>query len=153
MSYLCAGDGPERARLERLAHAEGVERFVRFPGAVPDAEKWRVFAACDLHVMPSIQAGSMIEGFGMVFLEAAAAGKPSICGRTGGQLEAVGDGITGIAVDGTSVAELAQAIRRLAHDPALRSSMGAAALERAAAHDWSQVAARTVDLARGLWES
>ena len=153
VSYLCAGDGPERARLERLAHAEGVERFLRFPGAVSDAEKWRVFAACDLHVMPSIQAGSMIEGFGMVFLEAAAAGKPSICGRTGGQLEAVGDGITGLAVDGTSVAELAQAIRRLAHDPALRSSMGAAALERAAAHDWSHVAARTADLARGLWES
>lgn len=153
VSYLCAGDGPERPRLERLAHAEGVERFLRFPGAVSDAEKWQVFAACDLHVMPSIQVGSMIEGFGMVFLEAAAAGKPSICGRTGGQLEAVGDGITGLAVDGTSVAELAQAIRRLAQDPALRSRMGAAALERAAAQDWVHVARRTADMARGLWES
>ncbi len=153
VSYLCAGDGPERPRLERLARTEGVERFVRFPGAVPEAEKWQVFAACDLHVMPSIQVGSMIEGFGMVFLEAAAAGKPSICGRTGGQLEAVNDGITGFAVDGTSAAELAEAIRRLAHDPALRARMGAAALEHASGRDWRRVALQTVELARAAWES
>lgn len=151
LRYLCAGDGPERPRLQRLARELRVEGLVSFPGAIDDDEKWRVFAACDLHVMPAVQVGSMIEGFGIVFMEAAAAGKPSVCGRIGGQLEAVVDGSTGLAVDGTDPAQVAAALRRLAADPALRARLGAAAQLRAALYDWHSVAARTLAAARGVW--
>ena len=75
---------------------------MRFTGAVSDAEKKLIFAACDIHAMPSVQLGEMIEGFGIVFLEAAAAGKPSICGNIGGQAEAVLDGRTGLVVTATT---------------------------------------------------
>ncbi len=151
LRYVCAGEGPERPRLQRLARELGVEGIVQFPGAIDDAEKWRVFAACDVHVMPAIQVGSMIEGFGIVFMEAAAAGKPSVCGRVGGQLEAVVDGSTGLAVDGTDPAQLATALRRLAADPALRARLGAAAQLRAGLYDWHRVAARTFAATRALW--
>jgi phosphatidylinositol alpha-1,6-mannosyltransferase len=151
LRYLCAGDGPERPRLQQLARELGIEALVRFPGAIDDTEKWRVFAACDVHVMPAIQVGSMIEGFGIVFMEAAAAGKPSICGRIGGQLEAVVDGSTGLAVDGGDPAQLATALRRLAADPALRARLGAAAQLRAALYDWHGVAARTLAATRAVW--
>ena len=150
--YLCAGDGPERSRLQGLARQLGVDGLVRFPGVVDDDEKWRVLAACDVHMMPAVQVGSMIEGFGIVFMEAAAAGKPSICGRTGGQLEAVVEGSTGLAVDGHDRAAVVAAIRRLADDPALRERLGAAAQLRAALYDWNAVTARTVAAARDVWQ-
>lgn len=151
LRYQCAGDGPERPRLQRLARELGVDALVRFPGAIDDDQKWRVFAACDVHVMPAVQSGAMIEGFGIVFMEAAAAGKPSVCGRVGGQLEAVVDGSTGLAVDGDDPAQLTDALRRLAADPALRTRLGAAAQLRAALYDWHGVAARTLSAARGVW--
>ncbi len=148
--YLCAGDGPERPGLQGLARELGVAGLVSFPGAIDDDAKWRVFAACDVHVMPAIQVGSMIEGFGIVFMEAAAAGKPSICGRVGGQLEAVVDGSTGLAVDGRDPAQLAAALRRLAADPELRARLGAAAQLRAALYDWHGVAGRTFAACRKI---
>lgn len=151
LRYVCAGDGPERPRLQRLARELGIEALVRFPGAIDDDGKWRVFAACDVHVMPAIQMGSMIEGFGIVFMEAAAAGKPSVCGRVGGQLEAVIDGSTGLAVDGSDPGQLAGALRHLAADPELRARLGAAAQRRAALFDWHGVAGRTLAAARGVW--
>ena len=94
--------------------------------------------------MPSVQLGEMIEGFGIVFLEAAAAGKPSICGNIGGQAEAVLDGRTGLVVDGSEPgarrrrAAIAGAGRRAA--PAL----GREGLAWAREHDWSGRVAKTL---------
>jgi len=136
VAYVCGGDGPERPALEALARSLGVESWVRFPGPMPERDKQLIFCASDIHIMPSIQVGAMIEGFGIVFLEAAAAGKPSICGRSGGQAEAVKDGVTGIVVDGASEAEVCASIRRLAADSDLRRAMGEAGLSWAAQHDW-----------------
>ncbi len=99
---------------------------MRFTGAVSDAEKKLIFAACDIHAMPSVQLGEMIEGFGIVFLEAAAAGKPSICGNIGGQAEAVLDGRTGLVVDGADLDRVADALRSLVRDRALRQRLGRA---------------------------
>jgi phosphatidylinositol alpha-1,6-mannosyltransferase len=148
MAYVCAGDGPERRALQELATSLGIGDRVRFPGVVDDETKRRIFAAADIHVMPSIQIGEMIEGFGIVFLEAAAAGTPSVCGNTGGQLEAVKHGVTGLAVDGNSLEELSSALARLAGDPQLRQRMGDAAREDAQHHDWENVVARTVEAVR-----
>jgi phosphatidylinositol alpha-1,6-mannosyltransferase len=140
LAYYCAGDGEERRHLEELATALGLAPWVRFPGPVTDAEKRLAFAACDIHAMPSIQVGPMIEGFGIVFVEAAAAGVPSVAGSTGGQAEAVRDGETGLVVDGTSLAAVCGALERLAADPGLRGRMGAAGREWAAQNDWDLIA-------------
>jgi phosphatidylinositol alpha-1,6-mannosyltransferase len=140
LSYVCAGDGAERGGLERLANELGIAAWVRFPGALSESDKLLTYAASDVYAMPSIQAGEMIEGFGIVFLEAAAAGIPAICGSIGGQPEAVTAEVTGIVVDGNDAAAVTAALRRLATDPALRSRMGMAAQRRAAEFDWSQMA-------------
>jgi phosphatidylinositol alpha-1,6-mannosyltransferase len=138
--YFCGGDGEERAALVQKCSALEIEPWVHFAGAVHDQEKRLAFAAAQIHAMPSIQVGPMIEGFGIVFIEAAAAGLPSIAGNTGGQTEAVLDGETGLIVDGTNLAEVSGAIEKLACDPALRARLGAKGRGWAAKNDWSCVA-------------
>jgi len=144
LAYVCAGDGEERPKLEALARSLGIEAWVRFPGSVTDEQKVLTYAASDLYAMPSIRSGEMIEGFGIVFVEAAAAGIPSICGNVGGQSEAVIDGQTGIVVDGTDQAAVEAAMERLATNMSLREQMGAAGRMHAASLDWHDVTAATV---------
>jgi phosphatidylinositol alpha-1,6-mannosyltransferase len=139
LGYVCGGDGEERQNLCNLASQLGMDSWVRFPGRMTDDEKVLSFAAADMHAMPSIRAGEMIEGFGIAFLEAGAAGTPSIAGSVGGQPEAVLDGKTGLIVDGTDVRQVADAIRKLASDAALRRRMGQAARDWARHHDWGSV--------------
>lgn len=139
IAYICGGEGQERSRLAARVHALGLQSWVRFPGAVTDREKKLIYAASDIHAMPSVQVGEMIEGFGIVFLEAAAAGVPSIGGNTGGQAEAVCDGRTGFVVDGSSLPDVCRALRTLTLDPALRVRIGQEGRQWAAAHDWTNV--------------
>lgn len=141
--YLCAGNGETRSALELLVRELGVRESVVFPGQISDAEKREFFRGADAHVMVSIQHGAMIEGFGIVFIEAAAAGLPSIAGNSGGQAEAVLDGRTGIVVDGTSLGEVTAAILRLATDEKLRDRFRIAAKGWAAEHEWTHVVQRT----------
>ena len=95
-------------------------------------------------------AGLEAEGFGIVFLEAAACGVPSVAGRSGGSHEAVLDGETGRVVDPTDVAAVRGALGALLADDALRHRLGAAARVRAA-HEFSYdvLAARLARLAAG----
>jgi phosphatidyl-myo-inositol dimannoside synthase len=139
VGYVCAGDGEERANLERLARELGIADRVRFPGALSEGDKLLTYAASDVYAMPSIQAGEMIEGFGIVFLEAAAAGIPAICGSIGGQPEAVQADVTGVVVDGKDDAAVTAALDRLVADPQLRVRMGTAARARAARFDLALV--------------
>ena len=150
VAYVCAGNGQERSALERLAAELGITPWVRFPGSVSEADKRILFAAADVHAMPSVQLGEMIEGFGIVFLEAAAAGIPSICGNSGGQREAVRDGETGIVVDGRDSANIAAALRQLTLNPQLRRTMGSNGRRWAADFDWDKVCARTLEVTRAL---
>jgi phosphatidylinositol alpha-1,6-mannosyltransferase len=144
LTYVCAGDGQERESLVALTRECALEPWVRFPGAVTERDKRLIFAACDIHAMPSVRAGPMIEGFGIVFLEAAAAGKPSVCGNTGGQAEAVQDGMTGLVVDGSDHSQLIDAMGRLARDPEIRTRMGEAGRRWAAQNEWVRVRQRIV---------
>jgi phosphatidylinositol alpha-1,6-mannosyltransferase len=143
LTFVCAGDGEERVRLEEMARAACLQEWIRFPGAVSEQQKRLLFAASDIYAMPSIQVGEMIEGFGMVFLEAAAAGVPAICGNTGGQPEAVLDGKTGIVVDGCDLMSVAAAVRQLAGHPEVRRYMGEQGRLWAADHAWEHVVERT----------
>ena len=144
--YICAGDGVDRPALTALVERLGVSAYVTFPGRVSELEKRRIFSASDIHVMPSIQVGQMVEGFGIVFLEASASGIPSIAGDSGGQREAVIDGRTGRIVDGRDVAALSSAIRELGDDPGKRHAFGAAAEAFARDFDWSKVLKTTMDV-------
>jgi phosphatidylinositol alpha-1,6-mannosyltransferase len=142
VAYICGGDGQENEKLVRLAEKLGISQLVHFPGALSEEEKILTFCASHIFAMPSIQVDEMIEGFGIVFLEAAAAGIPSIAGVSGGQCEAVLNGKTGYAVNGRKVDEVANAIRKLAGDPALRKNMGQEGIRWAAENDWERVAER-----------
>lgn len=146
VQYVIAGDGHERARLEALAASSGVQSRVHFAGEVADALLPQFYAACDLFVMPNRVDEGDIEGFGIVFVEAAASGRVAIGGNSGGVPEAVGDRRTGILVSGTDATELADAIRTLAADAETRQAIGAAARVRVCeAFTWDR-AARQVEV-------
>jgi phosphatidyl-myo-inositol dimannoside synthase len=142
LAYVCGGDGEERAKLDGLVQSLGLQAWVRFTGTLSDEEKILTYGASDIFAMPSIQSGQMIEGFGIVFLEAAAAGMPSISGNVGGQAEAVREGETGFVVDGLDLAEVKDAIKRLASDASLRKEMGQKGTKWANLHDWSRISSQ-----------
>jgi phosphatidylinositol alpha-1,6-mannosyltransferase len=127
-----AGDGRDRKRLERLALRTGAP--VTFLGRVADADLPSLYASADLFAMlcRNRWAGLEQEGFGIVFLEAAAAGVPQVAGDSGGASEAVADGETGVVVhDPDNPEAVHHALARLVDHEELRVRMGTAARERA----------------------
>lgn len=144
--YLIAGKGRESNRLRELAEESGVENRVLFLGFVPEEALPSVYNLCDVFVMPNrvTTASALVgdvEGFGISFMEASACGKPVIAGRSGGAVEAVVDGETGMLIDPNSPEDLTEAIRRLIIDPDLRRRLGDAGRRRAeASYDWCLLA-------------
>ncbi len=139
-----AGSGREAGRLAAAVRRSGAP--VRLLGQVSEADKAVLLGAADVFAMAcrSRWGGLEQEGFGIVFLEAAAAGVPQVAGDSGGAAEAVDDGVTGLVVDrpGDPVA-VAEAVGRLLGDEGLRRRMGAAARERAvASFDYGRLAAK-----------
>jgi phosphatidylinositol alpha-1,6-mannosyltransferase len=129
---VIAGEGRDRSRLEQLATALGAP--VTFLGRVDDAVVADLYACADLFAMVCRNRWFELEqeGFGIVFLEAAAAGVPAIAGRSGGSAEAVDDGTTGLVIDEPrSVDDVTEALLSLLDDPDRRRRMGRAAVERA----------------------
>jgi phosphatidylinositol alpha-1,6-mannosyltransferase len=125
------GDGRERHHLERLAADSLVD--VRVFGRVSDDDRAALLGAADVFVMACRNrwGGLEQEGFGIVFLEAAAFGVPQVAGDSGGAPEAVLDGVTGLVVDDPSdPGAVAEAIRTLLADPPLRRRLGRAARTR-----------------------
>jgi phosphatidylinositol alpha-1,6-mannosyltransferase len=127
-----AGTGRDAARIARLAAAHRAP--VQLLGRVDDDRLPGLYAASDVFAMVCRNrwAGLEQEGFGIVFLEAAAAGVPQVAGRSGGAHEAVEDGVTGLVVERPRQAgAVAAALERLLDDEELRRRMGAAARARA----------------------
>lgn len=124
---LLVGDGRLRPRLERDA-ARLAPGSVVFAGSVPEDELPGYFAAGDVFAHPnrSRWLGLEQEGFGIIFLEAQARGRPVVAGRSGGAPEALREGETGILVDGASVEEIAHAVAGLLADRPHAARMGAA---------------------------
>ncbi len=133
--YLIAGRGPYEPRLRRLTHELGCEPFVRFLGHVPDADLPTLYAACDVFAMPSraLAERDGVEGFGIAFVEAGAAGRPVVGGRSGGIADAVIDGVTGVLVEPTSVDDVAEALISLLRDRDYAARLGANGRRRAEA--------------------
>ena len=128
---VVAGGGRDRPRLERLARRSGAP--VRFLGRVDDHALPALYGTSDIFAMACRDrwAGLEQEGFGIVFLEAAAAGVPQLAGRSGGSHEAVEHGRTGLVVDHPAdPAAVAAELERLVVDGELRRTLGAAARDR-----------------------
>lgn len=141
--YLVAGAGPDRPRLERMARQQGVAERVRFLGRVPSGQLRPLYSAADVFVMPSRQTEPDVEGFGIVFLEAAACGTPAVGGRTGGIPDAIDSERTGLLVPPDDPGALAAACERLLGNPGLAERFGEAARRRVERHfSWNHVAAR-----------
>jgi phosphatidylinositol alpha-1,6-mannosyltransferase len=105
LAYLIVGTGDDRTRLRALAEQLGVGKNVLFVGMVEAHELADYYRLADLFVMPSTQ-----EGFGIVFLEAAACGLKSIGGNRDGCTDALADGAIGITIDPANPSELVRAI-------------------------------------------
>jgi phosphatidylinositol alpha-1,6-mannosyltransferase len=132
LTVVIAGAGRDRPRLDRLIHKTGAP--VRLLGRVPSPDLPGLYACADVFALccRSRWGGLEQEGFGIVFLEAAAAGIPSVAGDTGGSAEAVIDNQTGFVVrDPSDATAVAEAIGRLLSDPGLASRQGQAARHRA----------------------
>lgn len=126
------GTGRDRDRLEKRAAAIGAP--VRFLGRIPDHDLASVYGAADVYVMlcRNRWAGLEQEGFGIVFLEAAAAGVPQVAGNSGGAAEAVAHGESGLVVeDPRDVPAVIDAVSTLLEDSDLRTAMGRSGRRRA----------------------
>lgn len=146
--WVVIGDGSLRAGLEALAASYGVSQAIRFLGAVSDEQRNLWLRRARLLAMPSrLPAGGFAgEGFGIVYLEAGAYGKPVVAGNVGGALDAVRDGETGLLVDPTDPLLVAEAIARLLLDSELARRLGEAGRRHALAHTWAHVVARVQDV-------
>jgi len=146
--WVVVGDGRLRVYYERMAEVLGVRDRVRFTGAVPTLEKNRLFQECRVFAMPSrdrrIDGGA--EGFGLVYLEANAFGRPVVAGRAGGTTDAVVDGETGLLVDPENEVAVADAVVRLLTDADFAARLGKQGAERVQkSFGWPRTAAAVED--------
>jgi glycosyltransferase involved in cell wall biosynthesis len=140
ISVVIAGEGEERAALERLAGELGLAGRVTFAGRLSDAQLLDRFARCRAVVFPPLQ-----EDYGFVTVEAFASRRAVItCRDSGGPAELVEDGVTGFVCEPTPES-IARALRRLADDSALAERMGAAAFDTGARLNWACTVAKLVE--------
>lgn len=123
--------------LRLLSKSLGVEQQVEFSGRLSRAELIRSYLSADVFVLPSL-----FEPFGIVLLEAMAAGLPIVASRVGGVPDVVEDGRTGILVEPGNAQALCQALEFLISNPPLRQRMGEAGRRRAAKYSWDIVIPR-----------
>ncbi|MGH8229849.1 MAG: glycosyltransferase [Steroidobacteraceae bacterium] len=125
MQLIIIGEGPRRRRLQALVGTLGLQQRVRLLGARPHAEVLDWMRRAAMLVLPSVRTGTgRAEGLGMVLLEAAASGVPTIGTRQGGVPEAVLDGRTGFLVPERDTGALARRVMDLLEDVGTRRRMG-----------------------------
>ena len=149
---LIVGAGPYEPRLRRMAAAAPPGSVV-FAGQASEEDLPRYYAVGDVFAMPCRNrlAGLEVEGWGNVFIEAAACGKPVVVGDSGGARESLVDGETGVLVNGKDEVQVARAVAGLLADPDRARAMGKAGRARVERdHTWPLIAER---LARWLREA
>jgi len=145
---LIAGEGGDRKVLEKLSENLGLGERVRFLGGVNHSIAVSLFKGCDFFVLPSRE-----EPMGIVNLEAMVAGKAVIASRVGGVPEVVIDGETGLLVPPENVGTLAEAIKRLIYDVALREQLGAAGRLRVERFSWDVIAKQYLEIYQAVCET
>jgi len=149
--YVVIGIGEDCEYLATLSRETGVAARVSFLGHVPAEDLPRWYNAADVVTMPNREINGDTEGFGMVFIEAAACGKPTVAGTAGGTGAAVIDGVSGLRVDGASVDAVAEGLSRLLKNQVLARSLGERGHLRAITDfSWQMAAERTLKLHASL---
>ena len=134
---LIIGDGSERENLESLAEELGLKERVKFLGQISNEKIPEYLAAADCFVLPSLK-----EGFGIVILEAQAAGIPVIGTRVGGILDIIEDQKTGILVKPKNPKVIAQAISKIYSQPEFAKDLAQNAKANLEKYDWDKIAER-----------
>ena len=138
--YLVVGEGPDLPRLQQLTFHLGLDSKVRFLGRRELSEIVRLYNLADLFVMLSREELPDVEGFGLVFLEAAACGLPSVGGRSGGIPDAIDEGKTGWLVDPRNTEEIAATIIDLFESPDKLKRASQRCLATAPEKSWERAA-------------
>jgi phosphatidylinositol alpha-1,6-mannosyltransferase len=137
--FVVVGDNPSESlthhddmfgQIKPALFTTGLLNHVQLRGALDDDEVIQLYQACDVVVLPALVSTDDTEGFGIVLLEAAAAGKPAVATRVGGIPDAVEDGKSGILVDPGDYERLSQTLIDLLSNETARSTMGGYAQER-----------------------
>lgn len=143
--YVMAGYPSWKKHLIDLANKLGVQDYILITGAVSDEEILNLFHRADIYVHTTrVHNRFQFEGFGMVYLEAGACGKPSIGTDAGGIREALVHGKTGFIASDGDFNQVADYVNRLLLDSELRNEFGKSALEYAKNHDWPLIAAKYI---------
>jgi phosphatidylinositol alpha-1,6-mannosyltransferase len=128
--YALIGIGEDSEYLRGVAAELGVTGRVHLLGHVSYEDLPRWYSACDVFAMPNREVNGDTEGFGLVYLEAASAGKASLAGLAGGTASAVVDGVTGLRVEGENLEAVSDALLHLLHNPVKSKEMGRKGRER-----------------------
>ena len=142
LEYWIVG-GQSKDNYEAILRSTATKRpdlVVRFLGNLPDDELSDIYDRSDIFAMTSVNHGHSIEGFGLVYLEAAAHGLPVVAHDVGGVSEAVADGVTGLLVPPNRPAQLAAAFEQLVFDEDLRLRLGSAGRQWATRNCWTKSA-------------
>jgi glycosyltransferase involved in cell wall biosynthesis len=130
LAYVIVGDGDDRSRIEALTDGLGLRPHVIFTGRVSDAELVALYKRCDVFALPArtvlTDHQTKGEGFGIVFLEAMAFGKPVIGPNSGAPAEVIRDQHQGLLVNPEDSKEVAGALVELLTNPGKARAMGQA---------------------------
>jgi glycosyltransferase involved in cell wall biosynthesis len=141
VSFVVAGEGPDRAALESRARRLGIADRVRFLGAQPRERVVELFRAADATIL-----SSSWENFPHTVVEALAVGTPVLAMEAGGVAEVVRDGVNGLLVPAGDTEALAEAVRRYFADPALRERLRGQASASVADYSAERVFSRLEDV-------
>ena len=134
---VLTGRGPRLPYASRTALELGVRDSMRLTGYLSDADVAALYRRCSVFALPTGAVGEGdVEGYGLVFTEANAYGKPVVAGRSGGTVEAVVDGETGLLVEPDDPEAVTDAILKLLDNPDVAAAMGEAGRRRAEAQTW-----------------
>ncbi len=140
VAYVMVGGGSLRTKMEALADELGVRDIVHFAGQKKDDELLSYFQGCNVYIHTPRVFHLHFEGFGIVYLEASACGKPIIATDAGGIRDAVVDGETGLVVGDEDIEGIAGAMERMLDDADLRKRLGEGGHRYAQKHDWATIA-------------
>lgn len=140
--YLIVGRGRRGMDVREVVSDLRLDKEVEFVGYVENESLPKFYQLCDVFVMVPRDIEGDYEGFGIVYLEASAFGKPVVGSKSGGVPDAVGDGRTGLLVEPNDADELADVLLRLVEDRELREKLGEAGLRRSKSFTWDKLAKR-----------
>jgi len=146
LRYEIVGDGPQLCTLQNLARSLHIENRVTFLGAVSDSELWQAYARAWCFALPVRAIADDVEGFGIVYLEAALAELATVGGQDSGAAEAIVDGVTGLLVNGNSVAAVSEALNTLLGDRSRADEMGRQGRDRALKLSWARMTEEILSL-------